>query len=150
MTPAPVVAAEMAMVNPVAEAMVEGGRPGMLKMHLKEVHVEFHAGPPLERMSPQVTIRHGDFEWKSEPRQHEGHNAHWDFAHTDCEVIDHHREIIIEVRDHEGFGENLPLGIHRCEIGFFAQRGEWEDWLPLRIDGFNAGRIHFKTEFRPN
>lgn len=66
------------------------------------------------------------------------------------EVFDHHREVVIEVRDHEGMMENPPLGVHRCEIGFFAKNGEWEDWLPLRIGEFPAGRIHFKTLFTPN
>lgn len=149
----PMMQEPMAMVDPMMaapEMMMEGGRPGWLKMHLKEVHVEFHAGPPLERMSPQVVIRMGEFEWKSKPKHHEGHKAHWDFEQMDMEVFDHHREVVIEVRDHEGMMENPALGIHRCEVGFFATRGEWEDWLPLRLGEFPAGRIHFKTEFKPN
>lgn len=47
---APPMIVEPVMAPPMM--MMDGGRPGWLKMHLKEVHVEFHAGPPLERMSP--------------------------------------------------------------------------------------------------
>jgi len=133
-----------------APMMMEGGRPGFLKMHLKHVRVEFHAGPPLERMSPQVHIRHGDFVWKSEPKMHAGKEAEWEFAEMEYEVFDHMREVVIEVRDHESPFDNQPLGVHRCPVGFFAQRGEWEDWLELRFGEFPAGKIHFKTHFRPN
>lgn len=136
--------------RPVADAVAMGGLPGFLKMHLKSAHLEHHSGPPLERMSPQVMIRCNDFEWKSRPSEHGGRNPEWGFEHCDLEVIDHRAMVHIEVRDHEGFMDNEPIGKAKVEIGFFCKKGEWSDWIELKHMGMPAGRIHIKTEFRRN
>merc|ERR1719498_521413 len=133
-----------------APVMMEAGRPGFLKMHLKKVHIEYHQGPALERMSPQVVIKMNDFVWRSNPKMHAGKTAEWDFEELDMEVFNHEHEMFIEVRDHEGAFDHPPIGVHRCRVGFFAQAGTWEDWLPLRKDEFEVGKIHFKTHFRHN
>ena len=105
----------------IERPIVEGGFPGKLKMHLKAAHVEFHAGPPLERMSPFVIVRCGEWEWRSREKEDAGHDAEWELEECELEVVDHRREMVVEVRDHAGLMENPPLGEWRGEVGFFAK-----------------------------
>lgn len=112
--------------------------------------MEFHAGAPPEYMSLQVMIKHGEKVWRSEEKEHSGHEAHWQFARADFEVVDYESDILIEVRDAEAPHEEEPFAQHTCKIGFFARKGDdWEDWLPLKLLDRPAGRIHLKTDFIP-
>ena len=143
--PAPVVIAEAP--RPMMDA---GMRVGHLKLHLKAAHLKHHAGPPLERMSPFVIIRVGEFEWRSPVKEQGGHQLHWDFAHMDMEVFDQFKPMRIEVLDHAGLFNNEPIG--HCEVptNFFCRVGGCEEWLELKFRGMNAGRIHFRSEYMPN
>jgi len=117
-------------------------------MHLKAAKVEFHGEPSHIFNALQVVIRHGEKEWKSEPKEHQRNEARWELAIADFEVLDYKSEIFIEVRDADAPLENEPLGKHHCNVGWFVQKGDdWEDWIPLHLMEQPAGRIHLKTKF---
>ena len=125
--------------------MMDGGRPGFLKVHLKHAKLDRHVGPEFQRMSPHVHIVVEDFEWRSEPAFEGGKEPNWDGQEMRMEVIDHRREMHIKVMN-----DGEQVGHCRQPIGFFAKAGRWSDWLELKFEGFPAGRIHFKTHFEPN
>ena len=124
---------------------------GHLKLHLQRAHLEHHRGPEFERMSPFVRIIHEGREiWKSVHKEREGRNPEWGFAATfEWEVVNPDSLIRIEVIDHAGFLNNEPVA--HCEVAWrtFCLPGGWEDSLELFFRAHAAGRIFFKSEFRP-
>ena len=70
---------------------------------LISAHLKHHAGPPLTRMSPQVRIKIGDFEWFSPVVENGGHDVHWATTSSKFEynVRDPNLTVRIEVLDHK-------------------------------------------------
>ena len=42
-----------------------------------------------------------------------------------------------------------PIGAATIRVGFFAVPGGRSEWIELFYMGYPAGKIHFKSEFRP-
>lgn len=141
----------MGMVQPIVEVAPVLGLRGMLKMHLHKAILEFHAGPPLERMSPFVEIRIGNFEWKSVHKEHAGRNPDWGIlAKFDFEVLNPDAMMHIDVKDHMGLANNESVGHAEVPVHSFCRPGGGAEWLELKCMGMPAGRIHFTSEFMPN
>ena len=74
------------MVQPVVQERVVtetvvvnagGVRQGLLKLHAVNAHLDYHEGPPLERMNPIVKVQIGMQEWHSDVCQGGGRNPSW-------------------------------------------------------------------------
>jgi Ca2+-dependent lipid-binding protein len=123
-------------------------KKGHLKLRLNRAHIRFHEGPEFERMSPFVKINIEDFEWRSVEKEGEGKNPEWGpLAVMEVDIVNPEAIMRIEVKDHQGLLDNSPLGWCEVPAHFFAREGGRTEWLSLNIDGVEAGRIHFCSEF---
>ena len=121
---------------------------GHLKLRLNRAHVRFHEGPEFERMSPFVKINIEGFEWRSVEREGAGRDPEWGpLAVMEVDIVNPEAIMRIEVKDHQGLMDNSPLGWCEVPAHFFAREGGRTEWLALNIDGVDAGRIHFCSEF---
>ena len=57
-------------------------------------------------------------------------------------------EVHIEVRDKDMIGSEM-IGHCRVPVRFFAKVGGAAEWLELKWQGFDAGTIHFRSEYFP-
>lgn len=118
-------------------------------MHAHKAHLEFSDADFLERMSPIVTIRIHDQEWRSDVCEGGGRNPEWGaFNRMEHIVMDPAREVHIEVRDKEMFGSDM-IGHATVPLNFFLRplEGHINEEIELKLMGVFAGRIHMKSEF---
>lgn len=124
-------------------------KQGILKMHAHNAHLEFSDGDFLERMSPFVTIRIHDQEWRSDVCEGGGRNPEWGaFNRMEHIVMDPAREVHIEVRDRDMIGTEM-IGHAIVNLNFFLRpmEGHINEHIDLKLLGMFAGKIHIKSEF---
>jgi len=64
-------------------------------------------------------------------------------------VLDVLHEVEIIVLDKDMVGAEM-IGHAKCPLNFFCRPGEMNEWLELKFGlGFNAGRIHMRSEYIP-
>lgn len=131
----------------VADGMM---KQGLLKMHAVTAHLNYSDVGLLERMSPLVIIKINMQEWRNEPCYEGGKNPSWGaINHMEHAVMDVMQEVYIEVRDKEMFGSDM-IGHARVPLNFFCRpEGHLNEWIELKKMGFDAGRIHIRSEYIP-
>jgi hypothetical protein len=99
-------------------------------------------------MSPFVTVRINNREERSMIIEGGGRNPHWTMQFFNFEVIDMNHMIEIEVRDKDMIGSQM-IGHARIPMARLARVEGASEWIELGFELFNAGTIHFKSEYTP-
>jgi hypothetical protein len=147
--PQAVVAQPMVQQTVVVQQQAMPMRQGILKMHAHNAHLNFSDVGLLETMSPQVTIRINEQEWRSDVCMGGGRNPEWGaFNRMEHIVMDPAREVHIEVRDKDMIGGDM-IGHAIVPLNFFLRpmEGHMNEQIELKLMGFDAGRVHMKSEF---
>lgn len=64
-------------------------------------------------------------------------------------MLDVYHEVEIIVLDKDMIGADM-IGHAKCPLNFFCRPGQMNEWLELKFGmGFNAGRIHMRSEYIP-
>jgi hypothetical protein len=121
---------------------------GNLKLHLKQAHLQHNDAGYLRNVSTFVLLRVNGREWRSAICLDYGARPYWEHSFFDFEVANLEHEILIEVRDKD-LMRTEPIGAATLRVGFFAVPGERAEWIELFYMGYPAGKIHFKSEYRP-
>jgi hypothetical protein len=157
--PQAVVGGAPIMAPPVARTEVvvtgaDGFRQGLLKLHAVSAHLNYSDVGLLERMSPVVHIKIADQKWKSDVCVGGGRNPSWgELRHMEHMVVDPMHEVHIEVKDKDMFGSeqighaNVPLQLFLKPVEI---AGHVNEHIELKRLGFDAGRIHMRSEFIPD
>lgn len=128
-------------------------RQGLLKLHAVTAHLNYSDTGLLERMSPQVLVRINMQEWRSDVCVGGGQNPSWGgLNRMEHVVMDPMQPVHIEVRDKDMIGGD-KIGHAEVPLNFFLKpvevAGKVNEWFELKLMGFNAGRIHMRSEFIP-
>lgn len=132
----------------------EGGmKQGIVKMHAMTSHLNYSDDGMLERMSPFVTVRINNQEWRSDVCHNGGRNPEWGAINRmEHVVMNPMHEVHIEVRDKDMIGSDM-IGHAMVPLQFFLKpvevAGHLNEWIELKRMGFDAGRIHMRSEFIP-
>jgi len=135
--------------------IVEGGgmRQGIVKMHAVTSHLNYSDVGMLERMSPFVIVRINNQEWRSDICMGGGRKPEWGAINRmEHMVMNPMHEVHIEVRDKDMIGSDI-IGHAMVPLQFFMKpveiAGKVNEWIELKRMGFDAGRIHMRSEFIP-
>lgn len=128
---------------------------GKLHFDLRRVHVRMHMDPKYDKMNLKVKVSlHCDDEWKSDVKSKCGRDADWPKAHHEFKITKKNclKRIRIEVFDHEGCFDDIPLAFATVPARFLARcPGEKrQSWFQLRFEEepLEAGRICFFHEMQ--